>query len=231
VPRQHASLTEAIFHRIRSEILAGELRPGSRLRFAEMCERYGTSVGVVREALSRLAEQGLVRSEPQLGFSVAPVSLEGLIELTESRCEIEGLVFRRAVREGSLEWESAIVAAHHTLHRTPTRIDGHFNEAWATAHKAFHLALLTGCSNSRLLNIALSLRDAAEFYRRAVERPAGHSAQRDVTLEHQELLDAALARDEERAAAAIAHHIQATADYLIENGAGQFAAEAAETAR
>lgn len=195
--------------------MSGELPPGSRLRFADMCARYDTSVGVVREALSRIVEQGLARSEPQLGFSVAPVSSADLIELSEARCDIEALVFKYAVRNADLGWESSILAAHHTLERTPMRIDGRFNDDWATAHKNFHHTLLSGCPNRRLLNIALSLRDAAEFYRRATERPAGHGVDRDVAAEHAELLRAGLTRDEDLAVDAIVRHIRGATEHIL----------------
>lgn len=215
--RQSHTLTETVFQQIRGDILSGEHAPGARLRFAEMCARYGTSVGVVREALSRLAEQGLVQSEPQLGFCVTPVSLEGLLELTDARCEIEGLVFRRSVQEGDLDWESAVVASHHTLQRTPTRIDGHFNQSWGVAHAAFHTTLLDGCPNRRLLNMALAMRDAAEVYRRAWQRPVGDNALRDVAAEHKRLMDIAVARDVELAFDAIGQHIRATTDYMVQH--------------
>jgi DNA-binding GntR family transcriptional regulator len=56
---------EDLFRRLRGDILGGALRPGQRLRYAELCESYGTSMGVLRESLVRLAEQGLVRGEQQ----------------------------------------------------------------------------------------------------------------------------------------------------------------------
>ena len=55
---------ERIYVSLRSDILTGRLLPGQRLPFAELGTRYATSVGVLREALSRLVEQGLVQSEP-----------------------------------------------------------------------------------------------------------------------------------------------------------------------
>jgi DNA-binding GntR family transcriptional regulator len=53
---------EGVYARLRGDILAGHLQPGSRLPFAKLCARYGTSVGVLREGLSRLVEQGLVHA-------------------------------------------------------------------------------------------------------------------------------------------------------------------------
>ena len=80
--------------RLRADILAGRVIPGQKLAFADLCSRYGVSVGVIREALSRLVEQGLVSSTPQQGFSVAAISRTDLHHLTEARCEIESLALR-----------------------------------------------------------------------------------------------------------------------------------------
>lgn len=220
MPPETRTRNEAVFMQIREDILSGNLAPGTRLRFAEMCARYKTSVGVVREALTRIAEQGLARSEPQLGFSVVPVSVRDLHELTDVRCDIEGLAFRYSVQQGGLSWEADIVAAHHWLAKTPTHIDGPhrvFNEEWAVVHNKFHTALLDGCSNQRLKSIALSLRDAAEVYRRAAHRPVGYTSQRDTAAEHREILEAALNRDADAAVAALVRHIRATTDHLIQH--------------
>lgn len=210
---------ESVFLQLREDILAGRLEPGSRLRFEVICRSYGTSVGVVREALSRLAAQGLVQSEPQQGFRVAPISVKDLLDLTDARCEIEGLVLRHAVEQGDLEWESRVVAAHHSLERTPTRIGddpGVFNEDYPKVHKEFHRMLLVGCANSRLLDIALSLRDAAEMYRRSADRPVGYS-HRDGAGEHLRILEATLARDADAAVEALTVHIRNTTDYLLQD--------------
>jgi DNA-binding GntR family transcriptional regulator len=226
MPPEMRTRNEAIFSQIREDILSGELAPGTRLRFAEMCARYSTSVGVVREALTRIAEQGLARSEPQLGFSVVPVSVRDLRELTDLRCDIEGLTLRYAVLGGDLAWEAGIVAAHHRLSRTPTRSadgSGKLNDEWAVAHKQFHNALLEGCPNRRLKSIALSLRDSAEVYRRAAQRrPVGQASQRDVAAEHRELLEAAVNRDVDAAVDALQRHIRATTRYLLEHNSPAF---------
>ena len=111
--------TEQVYARMRSDILAGHLTPGAKLPFAELVARYGGSTSVIREGLTRLVEQGLVQAEPQHGFRVVPLSISDLDDLTTARCELEGLVLRLSIAAGDLEWESAIVAAHHTLERTP----------------------------------------------------------------------------------------------------------------
>src|SRR5690625_414676 len=136
---------------LRQDIFRGTLPPGHRLRLVELAARFSVSQSVIREALTRLAGQGLVVASPQQGFHVVTLSLDGLNELTEARCEIESLTFRRAVERGDLHWESEIVAAHHLLSVTPESTDDEPNEAWFEVHELFHRALLAGCGNGRLL--------------------------------------------------------------------------------
>ena len=114
-----ATRTERVYTQLRRDILNGELQPGARLPFAELSERYGGSMSAIREGLQRLVEQGLVVSEPQLGFRVVALSVEDLVDLTVARCEIEGLALRFAVEHGDLAWESEIVASLYALEHTP----------------------------------------------------------------------------------------------------------------
>jgi DNA-binding GntR family transcriptional regulator len=207
-----------VYQAVRKDILAGRLPPGARLRFADLCTSYEASMSVLREGLSRLAEQGLVVAEPQHGFRVTPVSIEDLQDLTEARVAVEGLVLRRAIDEGDVAWESRLVAAHHTLERTPM-IDPDdaelFNEDWATAHATYHAALLDGCTNLRLRTMASTLRDSAELYRRWSKR-YGENRHRDIPAEHRGIVEAVLARDAARAVALLVAHISHTTQVLVD---------------
>jgi DNA-binding GntR family transcriptional regulator len=214
--------TEQVYARLRADILAGHLTPGAKLPFAELAARYGGSTSVIREGLTRLVEQGLVHAEPQHGFRVVPLSISDLDDLTTARCELEGLVLRLSVEAGDLEWESAIVAAHHTLERTPMAgpatepgdEPGSLSDEWRAAHARFHNALIAGCPNLRLRTMASSLRDAAELYRSWSGR-LGHDQHRDIPSEHDAIAEAALARDADRAVAELTTHLRRTADLLI----------------
>ncbi|GAA2593926.1 GntR family transcriptional regulator [Dactylosporangium fulvum] len=210
---------ERIYVALRADILAGRLLPGQRLPFADLGARYGTSVGVLREALSRLVEQGLVQSEAQHGYRVTQVSEADLLDLTATRVDIETLCLRHAMAHGDLAWESRVVAAFHTLANTPELANEQpatVNEDWAAAHATFHAAVLEGCPSRRLRDFAGSLRDAAELYRRW-SRHLGGENDRDILGEHTALRDAVLARDTERAERVLADHIQYTTRALLAN--------------
>ncbi|MFE6764801.1 GntR family transcriptional regulator [Streptomyces sp. NPDC057689] len=203
-----------VYARIREDIFQGVFEPGQRLRLVELSQRFSVSQSVVREALTRLSEQGLVHAAPQQGFSVVTVSLADLNELTEARIEIETLVLRRSMERGDIKWEAAVVAAHHHLAGTEgMRSDGTPNSEWFAVHERFHQTLLEGCGNARLLAAALGLRDAATLYRRW-SLPVGHDTERDVAGEHQAIVDAVLARDADTAAELLARHIDRTSQAL-----------------
>lgn len=204
--------TEQVYNQLRADILAGRLLPGTKLRFADLTDRYDCSTSVVREGLSRLAEQGLVQSEPQHGYHVTPLSLDDLEDLTTARCALEGLVLRMSIESGDIAWESGVVAAHHALDRQtmktvdePVRI----SDEWVAAHAKFHGALLAACPSQRLRTMALSLRDAAELYRRW-SGPVGHDEDRDVGNEHRALADAALRGDADEAVRLLEAHLLRT---------------------
>lgn len=201
---------------MRTEILTGKIAPGSKLPFAELGERFEASQGVLREALARLVAEGLVISEPQIGYSVMPLSITDLRDLTEARSAIEGLVFESSIEAGDVEWESRVVAAHHRMERTPTYADElatRVSEQWATAHGEFHSALLSACTNRRLISTALALRASAEVYRQW--SVAVGKDERDISGEHLAMMTAALDRDVNAARESLRQHLYGTMELLI----------------
>src|SRR5580693_8356949 len=126
-----ATRTEQVYDILRAELLNGGLHPGQKL-MVELTDRFGVSQSVVREALTRLTEQGLLVATPQRGFRVRDLSIEDIAELTETRVQIESLALRLAIERGDLQWEFVYLSAHHRLERTPvTRDDGTVSEDWA----------------------------------------------------------------------------------------------------
>lgn len=205
---------EVTFARLQADIISGKLAPGRRLRYSELCEEYQTSMGVLRESMLRLVEQGLVQASPWQGFRVMPLSIDDLRDLTDTRLEIEALTLQWALTDGDLSWEGQLMAAHHKLSRTPqfsAEDPERLNEDWAGAHNDFHNVLLDACHIRRLKVIAASLRDAAGLYWRWYL-----PRQRDISGEHAALLNAVLERDKEVAVPLLREHIEATTTAITE---------------
>lgn len=210
------SLTTQAFERLRRDILQGHLAPSERLRIQALSERYQIGATAIREALSRLVTDGLVESEDQRGFAVAPVSREELIDLTQTRIQVEQMALRMAVGKGDLEWETQVLSSFHRLSRLESQPwSEELLAQWATAHRQFHDALIRGCGSAWTLRLCRLLYDKSERYRNlsAVE---GKQRGRDVTQEHKELADAAMARDADALCRAIEHHFATTTELIVD---------------
>lgn len=206
-----------IYEQLRADILAGALKPGERLRYQPLVERYGVSMGVLRGALGLLAEQGLVTTQPQRGSHVTRIDVNHLKELTEARAEIEPLVLRHAIEDGDRAWEASVVAAHYQLHATSVYDSetGAVSKTWSELHENFHDVILSGCSNTLLLETARDWRALGALYLR-VSIPA--SGSRDIAGEHAAIADAITDRDAPRAARLLADHIRSTTEGLLSTG-------------
>ncbi|MGJ4998089.1 GntR family transcriptional regulator [Bradyrhizobium sp. HKCCYLR20261] len=207
------SATQTVYEQLRASLLSGLYRPEEKLKISELGSAFSVSPGAIREALARLTAEGLVTAMPQRGFRVAPVSVADLRDLTEMRIEIETKCLRRAIANGDLAWETAVVAAHHRMAATPiAAADGSFSPAWTIAHGEFHAALAQACGSVWMMRVRDLLFVHNERYldlARKADR--GH---RDVAREHRDLMEAALARDTERAVNVMTAHLGKTRDTI-----------------
>jgi DNA-binding GntR family transcriptional regulator len=214
--KKPATRSLEVYNQLRSDIMSTRIPPGTRLKVSPLCERFGASLSVVREALTRLSEQRLVRSEPQLGFTVTPLDRDGLLDLTDVRVELETLALRWSIERADLAWETSVVAALYLLGKTPmtsTGSEDEISEAWSEAHAAFHAALASGCNSPLLIELRRGPYDAAEIYRRWTQ-PASHT-ERDTHQEHTEIAHAAIARDQDLATKLLERHIRRTTEILL----------------
>jgi GntR family transcriptional regulator, carbon starvation induced regulator len=199
-----------------AEILDCRLAPGTKITISEVAARLGTSPGAVREALSRLAAEKWTVATAQKGYSVSPVSIEELKDLTRTRIVIEQICLRAAIAHGDVEWETSIVAAYHRLHRVPIVVAdaaSRLNDAWVAAHRTFHAALVAACDSRWMLDLRAMLYAQSERYR-YLSFALGRE-NRDVNAEHKGILDACLTRDADLACRLIDDHLKRTSDILV----------------
>ncbi|RUT42396.1 FCD domain-containing protein [Pseudomonas sp. PAMC 29040] len=204
--------------RIRQDIINGHLAPGSRLRLKELADAYDVGVIPLREALSRLASSGFVSAADQKGFSVGRISAAEIADITAARLHIECKVLADSIRQGDVEWESRVLAAHHRMDRL-TIVEGPerlLKLEWENAHDVFHQALISSCNSATLLRLCVSLRDQTARYRfLSMHYPQSHG--RDVQNEHRQLMEAALAKDIDMACELLSCHYQTTTDSVLKH--------------
>ncbi|MBP0638548.1 FCD domain-containing protein [Cupriavidus sp. AcVe19-6a] len=209
-------LVEVAQQGLRSAIIRGDLQPGARLKIDSLSRSLGLSSSPIREALNRLAQEGIVNAEENRGFWVPPLSEEAFRELVRLRCLLEGEAIRESVEKGGDDWEAGVLAAHHRLELIEKKLPAGpvaLNNEWSQRHKAFHLALMSGCTSALLLQMIDSLFDKAERYRRfsALHR----SEARHKGTEHQALMKAALARETDKTVTLLTQHIEGTLDRVL----------------
>ena len=86
--------SEKILSAMEAAILSGEFKPREHLVEMELIARYGVSRTVIREALKRLEDKGLVRIVPHRGARVADLSVEEIEEIYFVRAEVEKIAAR-----------------------------------------------------------------------------------------------------------------------------------------
>lgn len=218
------TVAEAVFERLRADLMGGRYAPGEALRLEPLMARYGCGISPLREALNRLAAQRLVRAVGQRGFQAAPVTLAEMWDLMRLRQKLEGEALSLAIEAGDARWESEILAAFHRLAKAPP--PGHDRadpDSWERSHRDFHCALIAACSSEWLLHFIGILYGHTERYRRIrFERTMPRKLVRDVEAEHRALMDAVLARDKRRAVRLLTEHLEKTANFI----AREFAAAA-----
>lgn len=209
------TIAGTVLEKLRADLVSCKVRPGSKLRSNELREKYEVGISPLREALSRLAGEGLVISEDQRGFRAAPISIADFEDITGIRCDIECGALRDSIRLGDDDWESNIVRAFHHLaliKRVSGEADDGISGEWESRHRAFHRALLAGCGSERRLSMIDSLVNQSDRYRHVAL--AYSDMPRDDEREHKAILDAVLARDVEKAERLLIRHLTKTVDMV-----------------
>ncbi|MGP9768129.1 GntR family transcriptional regulator [Halomonas sp. AOP13-D3-9] len=214
---QQETAGESAYRSIRSDIIGGQLMPGSRLRLEALKERYSASVSTLRETLYRLSAEGLVHFEGQRGFEVAAVTQKEFQQLAALRELFEGYALREAFRKGDLEWEGRVVGAYHKLEsmeRLMLKGDTTRSAEWKYYDREFHHTLVSACGSSELFQAYGAIFDRYQRYQIIAVIFRGEPA----AQEHRMLLEAALERDAERAIGILHQHISACVTHTVASG-------------
>lgn len=219
-PNEKRGLTaiETAYAILRNRIIGGVYPPGSKLHLENLKSSLSVSGSTLREALTRLMADCLVVAEGQKGFTVAPMSLSDLEDLTSARIALETSALIESIKLGRDVWEDNLVTCFRRLARAQEQLEadpaGAF-DAWEIRNKEFHDALVAASPSNWLANFRHILFQNSERYRRlsGIQGPLPV----DVHKEHEEIFSATMARDVDRAVAALASHIRRAANVIRSN--------------
>jgi DNA-binding GntR family transcriptional regulator len=219
---ENRTLWQRAHEYLRNEILAGRLPPGSELQEVALSQSLGVSRGPIREALGRLAAEGLVTIRPRRGAVVRQLSGEEFVEAYQVREALETMAVRLAVPRlepadlARLQQATGEMAAHADR----GDVQGFFD-----ANSAFHEAFFDASGNRMLKETYRQLLSQIDRYRlRSLEL---RGDLRRSIVEHKAILRAAEAGDVERAVHLVSEHIRVPQIRLqVEEHGGAAAKEA-----
>jgi GntR family transcriptional regulator, rspAB operon transcriptional repressor len=201
--RSGTSTRQRAYGALRAAIVAGDLRPGTRLSENELADALGVSRTPVREALLRLREDQLVEVVPQLGTFVTPISVRAVKDAQFLREAVECAAIRLAAERA----QPADVAALRLLltRQEAARDDDDF-DAWFDLDEEFHHML---CDLSgRPIAWAIGQRANGHLARvRRLSLPMP-SYLAEMVDEHRRVVDAVESGDPDLAEAALRHHLR-----------------------
>jgi DNA-binding GntR family transcriptional regulator len=209
---ENLTLWERVYEHLRSEIRQQRLAPGTELSEVALARELGVSRGPIREAMGRLASEGLVTIRPRRGAVVRALTAQELVDAYQVREVLEATAVRLAVprltpadleRLEQLVEEMAIRAEKGDLNR------------FFQANVAFHDLFCHLSGNAKLEQVHHMLMGEIGAFR---DRSLSLRGSPDESvLEHRRILEAARRGDVERAAELAAAHVRVPSDRLREH--------------
>jgi len=191
-------LKSRLYQRLLVDIIIGALAPGEQLDENILARRYGGGLAGIREALARLALEGLVVRRARVGTSVAPLDLMGAREAFEARRLVEVHCAGLAATHAS---DAEIAAIRTTLDDGEAAVEDNDQAALAAMDEAFHVAVAAASGNRALAKMVVTLHhQTARYWLYAMRGPSADDGIAALN-EHRDLAEAIASRNVERAQA------------------------------
>jgi DNA-binding GntR family transcriptional regulator len=202
--------TPDIYDDLRNKLMTAYFTQGKKLKASELTQFYGCSINTIRETLFRLSTVGLVVSEDQRGFRARPASRQRQHDLTNFRITLEQQGVVQSMKNGGIEWEARLSAAHHKLSHIEFRISKSGDvesilKHWCDAEWEFHETLVSASDSPVLRETFRSIYD--QFRQQLVTPNHNYGFFEGNIAEHKRILDAALSGDADECQQAVYDHL------------------------
>jgi DNA-binding GntR family transcriptional regulator len=202
-PIENVTLWEKVHAHLRDEILANRLPPGTVLSEVPLAASLGVSRGPVREALGRLAAEGLVTVRPRRGAVVSALSHDEFLEAYQVREALEALAIRLAV---PLLTDEDLAHLDHLVERQAEAVEGDRIDEFFALNAEFHALFVQVSGNSRLQDMYRQL--IGHMGRYLMRSLALRGTVRRSLDEHRAIARACRARDPDQAEQLLRDHIR-----------------------
>lgn len=201
IPIPRATFASLVTDQLRDSIVNGILEPGEQLSEVELAQRFGVSRGPVREALQRLIQEGLLRSEPHRGVTVPVLTDDDVLDIYLAREALESAAVRHIIaRSRSATCHEALDQHVTAMEKAETTGDW---EAVGKADAEFHTALVEATGSQRLLRMFSTVISETRLCLGVL---TGAEAREALVAEHRQISDWIREGDTERALTALKRH-------------------------
>jgi DNA-binding GntR family transcriptional regulator len=201
-PLARRALYEDVAERLRSQIFARELEPGTWIDETRLAAEYGISRTPLREALKVLAAEGLVTMKPRRGAYVAEMSRDDVRHVYHLLALLESDAAAEVARHADTAQVDRLQGLHDKLEKQARQRDAFF-----ATNELFHVALLEIGGNRWRAQIVADLRKVMKLNRHHSLFKQGRIA--DSLAEHRALMAAIAAHDAQKAAKLMRQHFAA----------------------
>jgi DNA-binding GntR family transcriptional regulator len=216
-PLPDQSMADAVADRLRQAIHRGEYSPGDRLVERTLSAQLGVSHIPVREALTKLEDEGLVVRRPRRGARVAELSAVTITEISSMRVLLEGFVVRRVTERWTPRVERDLLRVSDRMVAAARR--GDVAAVLELDHR-FHERLWQQADHSILIDVATTMRGRINSFLRATIQTLSPDELVAHAVNHRILTEVIAAGDPAAAAEAMRAHIQAAADRIEDRPTG-----------
>lgn len=156
------NLKEAVYQRLKESIIRGQILPGSKLVETQISQELGVSRTPLREAISRLGQEGLLEVVPRHGTFVHKQSVNEILESLDIREALEGLAARLAARHATPEIIHKMKTCFSDF--SPKNVEKSIKD-YAQQNVRFHHLVIQASQNRRLIGIIRNLYDQMDMVR------------------------------------------------------------------
>lgn len=192
--RVESAATNA-YRLLERQIVTLELAPGAAVTEADLISSTGLGRTPVREAIQRLAWEGLIDVRPRAGLAIAALHAADWMKVLDARRGVEILLARSAAKSATPEAVDQFYAAALAMERAA---NGGDVIAFLDADKAFDLALADAADNDFAARVAAPLQTHSRRFWYRFQRGASLA---ESAAGHVEIIQSILARDPDRAEA------------------------------
>lgn len=209
---EYLPLRDVVFKTLRQAILKGELAPGERLMEVKLANNLGVSRTPIREAIRMLELEGLVVMVPRRGAEVAKISVKHLKDVLEVRGALEELSAALACERIEEKEEDDLKKAVEEFKKVVYSED---LMLIAQKDEQIHDVIYHATKNDKLVQMINNLRE--QMYRFRLEYIKDKQKRSGLVEEHEEILEAILAKDVKRAKEAVRKHINNQEMTILQN--------------